>query len=141
MYLSYPRLQRLHSGCPSAAPADTRPSGGPAPRSPRLTTPLPVQSGALVIDRLQRTAVIGGRQLDLTYVEFELLAHLASRPRQVHTRHQLISAVWGRPPVGDARTIDVHIARLRRKFGPEHRATLTTVRNVGYTYDPSRAAP
>jgi hypothetical protein len=88
------------------------------------------------IDPVERTASVDGRQLDLTYLEFELLAHLVAHPGRVHTRDQLVTTVWGYGHVGDGRTVDVHIARLRRKLGAEHRNTIQTVRRVGYKYTP-----
>ncbi|MFI6929227.1 winged helix-turn-helix domain-containing protein [Streptomyces sp. NPDC050287] len=88
------------------------------------------------IDTVRRTAVVDGRELDLTYLEFELLAHLVTHPHRVHTRDQLVSTVWGYGHVGDGRTVDVHIARLRRKLGAEHRRAIQTVRRVGYKYAP-----
>ncbi|NEC25002.1 winged helix-turn-helix transcriptional regulator [Streptomyces sp. SID8111] len=88
------------------------------------------------IDAARRTASVDGRELDLTYLEFELLAHLVGHPHRVHTRDQLVGTVWGYGHVGDGRTVDVHVARLRRKLGPEHRATIRTVRRVGYQYVP-----
>ncbi|WP_316740466.1 winged helix-turn-helix domain-containing protein [Streptomyces sp. MK7] len=88
------------------------------------------------IDTVRRTAGVAGRQLDLTYLEFELLAHLVAHPHRVHTRDQLVTTVWGYGHVGDGRTVDVHIARLRRKLGAEHRGTIQTVRRVGYKYAP-----
>ncbi|GGM17759.1 transcriptional regulator [Streptomyces fumigatiscleroticus] len=90
------------------------------------------------IDTAQRTADVAGRRLDLTYLEFELLAHLVAHPHRVHTRDQLVTTVWGYGHVGDGRTVDVHIARLRRKLGAEHRDAIRTVRRVGYKYTPSR---
>lgn len=89
------------------------------------------------IDTAQRTAEVGGRVLDLTYLEFELLAHLVAHPGRVHTRDQLVTTVWGYGHVGDGRTVDVHVARLRRKLGVEHRGTIQTVRRVGYKYVPA----
>ncbi|MBP8536169.1 winged helix-turn-helix domain-containing protein [Streptomyces sp. MK37H] len=89
------------------------------------------------IDPDQRTAEIAGRPLDLTYLEFELLSHLVAHPHRVHTRDQLVTTVWGYGHVGDGRTVDVHVARLRRKMGPEHRGTIVTVRRVGYKYVPT----
>ncbi|GAA2901778.1 winged helix-turn-helix domain-containing protein [Streptomyces mexicanus] len=77
-----------------------------------------------------------GRPLDLTYLEFELLAHLVAHPHRVHSRDQLVTTVWGYGHVGDGRTVDVHIARLRRKLGAEHRTAIQTVRRVGYKYVP-----
>ncbi|MFF2061061.1 winged helix-turn-helix domain-containing protein [Streptomyces sp. NPDC058200] len=92
--------------------------------------------GPVRIDDIQRTAVVDGQQLDLTYLEFELLAHLVAHPHRVHTRDQLVTTVWGYGHVGDGRTVDVHVARLRRKLGAEHRHTIQTVRRVGYKYAP-----
>jgi hypothetical protein len=91
------------------------------------------------IDAVQRTAEVDGRPLDLTYLEFELLSHLVAHPNRVHTRDQLVTTVWGYGHVGDGRTVDVHVARLRRKLGAQHRQTIQTVRRVGYKYAPPTA--
>ncbi|MEU3524281.1 winged helix-turn-helix domain-containing protein [Streptomyces sp. NPDC038707] len=91
------------------------------------------------IDPVRRTASVDGRELDLTYLEFELLAHLVAHPHRVHTRDQLVTTVWGYGHVGDGRTVDVHIARLRRKLGDRHRQSIQTVRRVGYKYTPPTA--
>ncbi|MER6185169.1 winged helix-turn-helix domain-containing protein [Streptomyces sp. NPDC001652] len=88
------------------------------------------------IDTVQRTAEVNGAELDLTYLEFELLAHLVAHPHRVHTRDQLVTTVWGYGHVGDGRTVDVHIARLRRKLGAENRQAIQTIRRVGYKYSP-----
>ncbi|MER5281428.1 winged helix-turn-helix domain-containing protein [Streptomyces sp. NPDC002809] len=93
-------------------------------------------AGAVRIDSVQRTAAVNGETLDLTYLEFELLAHLVAYPHRVHTRDQLVTTVWGYGHVGDGRTVDVHIARLRRKLGAKHRRSIQTVRRVGYKYAP-----
>ncbi|MEU7579202.1 winged helix-turn-helix domain-containing protein [Streptomyces sp. NPDC041068] len=97
-------------------------------------------TGPVRIDTVQRAAEVDGRTLDLTYLEFELLAHLVAHPHRVHTRDQLVTTVWGYGHVGDGRTVDVHIARLRRKLGAEHRRTIQTVRRVGYKYAPPTPA-
>lgn len=115
----------LPAPAPPAAPAP-----GPAPAGTGFTVPVSIDS-----DR--RIAQVDGRTLDLTYLEFELLAHLVGHPHRVHTRDQLVTTVWGYGHVGDGRTVDVHVARLRRKLGPEHRASIVTVRRVGYKYAPS----
>ncbi|WP_244204610.1 winged helix-turn-helix domain-containing protein, partial [Streptomyces africanus] len=107
-------------------PEATRPE---APTTP--TTPAGSEPGGeplIRVDTVQRTAEVAGRPLDLTYLEFELLAHLVAHPGRVHTRDQLVGTVWGYGHVGDGRTVDVHIARLRRKLGAEHRDTIRTVR-------------
>ncbi|EHN73484.1 winged helix-turn-helix domain-containing protein [Streptomyces coelicoflavus] len=117
---------------------DPAPDPGPAPGS----DPAPDRSGGRAenplvrIDPARRTAAVDGRDLDLTYLEFELLAHLVTHPHRVHTRDQLVTTVWGYGHVGDGRTVDVHVARLRRKLGAEHRRTIQTVRRVGYKYTP-----
>jgi DNA-binding response OmpR family regulator len=90
----------------------------------------------LVIDVSTFTAKINGRALDLTFKEFELLRYLNENPRQVFSREQLLSEVWGYDYFGGTRTVDVHIRRLRAKLG-EHEGLIGTVRNVGYRLDPS----
>ncbi len=123
MPVRYPRAIALRTLCPR-------------PRSPAA----PPTRGGLTVDRDLRTAAVDGRPLKLTYLEFELLAHLTAHPRQVYSRKQLMVQVWRQPAVGDIRTVDVHIARLRRKIGPAHRAAIATVRQVGYLYDPARVS-
>ncbi|MFI9773905.1 winged helix-turn-helix domain-containing protein [Streptomyces sp. NPDC051956] len=111
-----------------------------APQDSDTATATATATDALVrIDDTQRTAQVDGRQLDLTYLEFELLAHLVAHPHRVHTRDQLVTTVWGYGHVGDGRTVDVHVARLRRKLGAEHRQVIQTVRRVGYKYAPPAA--
>ncbi|MEV5545004.1 winged helix-turn-helix domain-containing protein [Streptomyces sp. NPDC052309] len=112
---------------PSAAPGRTAEAtgAGDGPGDPLVR-----------VDTTRRTAAVDGRELDLTYLEFELLAHLVTHPHRVHTRDHLVTTVWGYGHVGDGRTVDVHIARLRRKLGAEHRQTIQTVRRVGYKYTP-----
>lgn len=114
-------------------PADQQPPVPPVPPVPTVE----VGDDELVrVDTAQRTAQVDGRPLDLTYLEFELLAHLVAHPHRVHTRDQLVTTVWGYGHVGDGRTVDVHIARLRRKLGAEFRQAIRTVRRVGYKYTP-----
>lgn len=93
------------------------------------------------IDPVRHVAELEGRELDLTYLEFALLSHLVNHPHRVLTRELLVSSVWGYEHVGDGRTVDVHIARLRRKLGKAHRRRIVTVRRVGYKYVPGDAAP
>ncbi|MFD8902461.1 winged helix-turn-helix domain-containing protein [Streptomyces ardesiacus] len=118
----------------------------PADQQPPFQGPVPARAQGpgrgrgedplVRIDPARRTAAVDGRELDLTYLEFELLAHLVTHPNRVHTRDQLVTTVWGYGHVGDGRTVDVHVARLRRKLGAEHRQTIQTVRRVGYKYTP-----
>ncbi|MFE3184198.1 winged helix-turn-helix domain-containing protein [Streptomyces violascens] len=95
------------------------------------------RTGGLVVDCGTRRVLADGRQLELTCMEFELIAHLAAHPDRVYTRQHLMELVWQQRPSGDMRTVDAHIARLRRKLGPGHRALIRTVRQVGYAFDPS----
>ena len=83
-------------------------------------------------------ASIGGRPLDLTYMEYELLKFLAQNPGKVFTREMLLSRVWGYEYYGGARTVDVHVRRLRAKLGEEHAGLIQTVRSVGYRFGQSR---
>ncbi len=77
-------------------------------------------------------AMVDGRALDLTYMEYELLRYLTAQPGKVFTREILLSEVWGYDYYGGARTVDVHIRRLRSKLGEEHANLIATVRSVGY---------
>ncbi|MDA5285506.1 winged helix-turn-helix domain-containing protein [Streptomyces sp. NPDC054904] len=120
-------------------PADQQPPIAFAPQSvplPAAEAPTTTGDALVRIDSAQRTAEVDGQVLDLTYLEFELLAHLVAHPHRVHSRDQLVTTVWGYGHVGDGRTVDVHIARLRRKLGVAHRGTIQTVRRVGYKYAP-----
>ncbi|MFI6056870.1 winged helix-turn-helix domain-containing protein [Streptomyces sp. NPDC051286] len=120
-------------------PADQQPAVAAAAAAAQGIVPEPLVTpgaGPVRIDRAQRTATVDGSTLDLTFLEFELLAHLVAHPHRVHTRDQLVTTVWGYGHVGDGRTVDVHIARLRRKLGAEHRRSIQTVRRVGYKYAP-----
>ncbi|WP_432497086.1 winged helix-turn-helix transcriptional regulator [Kineococcus gypseus] len=93
-----------------------------------------IRAGDVVIDEAAYSARVRGRQLDLTYKEFELLKHLAQHPGRVFTRAQLLQEVWGYDYFGGTRTVDVHVRRLRAKLGPEHEGAIGTVRNVGYRF-------
>ncbi len=83
-------------------------------------------------------ATLAGRPQDLTYMEYELLKFLAQNPGKVFTREILLSRVWGYEYYGGARTVDVHIRRLRAKLGEEHAGLIQTVRSVGYRFGQSR---
>jgi DNA-binding response OmpR family regulator len=97
-----------------------------------------VEYSDLVLNLETYQAYVGGRPLDLTYMEYELLKFLAQHPGKVFTREILLSRVWGYEYYGGARTVDVHIRRLRAKLGEEHAALIQTVRSVGYRFGQSR---
>lgn len=93
---------------------------------------------ALVLNLETYQASIDGEPLDLTYMEYELLKFLAQNPGRVFTRQTLLSRVWGYEYYGGARTVDVHIRRLRAKLGDQHAQMISTVRSVGYRFGESR---
>ncbi|MCA1217572.1 winged helix-turn-helix domain-containing protein [Streptomyces sp. 8L] len=115
---------------------------GPPPRPADRPVELPADRPApgIRVDLDERTAQVDGKPLDLTYLEFEVLAHFVAHPHLVHSRSRLLELIWGYHYAGDGRTVDVHIARLRRKLGPAHRTTIHTVRRAGYKYVPVRSA-
>lgn len=91
-----------------------------------------VHLGPLMIDTDAYRVSAGGRPLDLTFKEFELLRFLAQHRGRVYTRPALLRQVWGYDFYGGTRTVDVHVRRLRAKLGPEHEHLIETVRGVGY---------
>ena len=86
----------------------------------------------LTVDRQAFIAVFDGKTLELTLKEFELLAHLYENSGLVLTREQLLDAIWGYDYLGDSRTVDSHIARLRTKLGDYGSAHLKTIYGMGY---------
>jgi DNA-binding response OmpR family regulator len=93
-----------------------------------------IECGPLILNLETYQAAVAGRVLDLTYMEYELLRFLAGHPAKVFTRETLLSRVWGYEYYGGARTVDVHIRRLRAKLGEEHAHLIQTVRSVGYRF-------
>jgi two-component system, OmpR family, alkaline phosphatase synthesis response regulator PhoP len=91
-------------------------------------------TGGLEVDPARRRASVGGREVRLTTIEFDLLAALVRDPGIVLTRAQLLDRVWGTDFVGDDHVLDVHIGNLRRKLGddPAQPRFVETVRGVGF---------
>jgi rhodanese-related sulfurtransferase len=92
----------------------------------------------LDVDTEQRRAVVGGHEVELTRLEFDLLAHLVAAPDRVHTRSALLTTLWD-DRHGGSRTVDVHVHRLRSKLGDRTGRALQTVRGVGYRWSPRAA--
>ncbi|MFO7548657.1 MAG: response regulator transcription factor [Acidimicrobiia bacterium] len=88
----------------------------------------------LELNTLTYQATLGADPLDLTFMEYELLRFLVENRGRVWTREQLLSKVWGYDYFGGARTVDVHVRRLRAKLGDERAGWITTVRSVGYRF-------
>jgi DNA-binding response OmpR family regulator len=93
----------------------------------------------LVIDVAGYEARLGGRRLELTHQEFELLRFLAQHRGRVFTRDQLLERVWGYQYAGGTRTVDIHVRRVRAKLGATAGGLVETVRNVGYKMRSDRA--
>ena len=96
-----------------------------------------LEVGGLVVQPRARSATLDGRDLDLTRLEFDLLAHLARRSPDVVTRRELLAEVWRQPYGGADKTVDVHLSWLRRKLGETAAAPryVYTVRGVGVKLD------
>jgi DNA-binding response OmpR family regulator len=107
-------------------------------RTGQGTRPELIEYAGLILNLETYQAAIEGRPLDLTYMEYELLKCLSSHPGKVFTRETLLSRVWGYEYYGGARTVDVHVRRLRAKLGEEHANLIQTVRSVGYRFGQSR---
>lgn len=91
-----------------------------------------VHCGALTLDLSNYRVTVGGEQLVMTFKEYELLRFLAMNAGRVFTREQLLNRVWGYDYFGGARTVDVHIRRIRSKVEIHGHSFIETVRNVGY---------
>jgi two-component system response regulator RegX3 len=96
-----------------------------------------LESGHVRMDVDRHLVTIGGEETKFPLKEFELLEYFLRNPGRVLTRGQLIDRVWGADYVGDTKTLDVHVKRLRAKIekDPANPTTLTTVRGLGYKYD------
>jgi DNA-binding response OmpR family regulator len=110
-------------------------------RTGRGARPEVIDYGDLALNVETYQAALGDRPLDLTYMEYELLKFFATHAGKVFTREQLLSRVWGYEYYGGARTVDVHVRRLRAKLGEEHAGLIQTVRSVGYRFGQTRSFP
>ncbi|NEB04319.1 response regulator transcription factor [Streptomyces sp. SID13726] len=120
------RSQEVPQGAPMTAPL-TAPFAAPVP------TPAPAQvhePGPLAVDRRTRQVWVGECQVPLTPKEFDLLALLTEDPGAVYSRQQILDRVWDPFYEGPTKTLDVHVASLRRKLG--HPAWIQTLRGVGF---------
>jgi DNA-binding response OmpR family regulator len=107
-------------------------AGQPESDSPDL-----LRRGALAIDLASYRVSIDGALVELTYKEYALLRFLATQPDRVFTREALLDKVWGYDFYGGARTVDVHIRRLRSKLEVGGHTFIETVRSVGYRFHAS----
>jgi two-component system response regulator ResD/two-component system response regulator RegX3 len=93
-----------------------------------------LQCGAVTVDVGRREVLVGGEVVPFTTKEFDLLRFLVDRSGLALARQQILDGVWGYEWFGDARTVDVHIAQVRKKVGGA--VAITTVRGIGYRLDP-----
>ena len=105
---------------------------------PELLVPVTVEAGPVRMDVERHVVTVGGSQVSLPLKEFELLELLLRNAGRVLTRGQLIDRVWGADYVGDTKTLDVHVKRLRGKIEPDPSSPrhLVTVRGLGYKFEP-----
>jgi DNA-binding response OmpR family regulator len=94
-----------------------------------------VRCGGLELNLATYQVTVDDEPIDFTYMEYELLKFLITHPRRVFSREALLSRVWDYDYYGGARTVDVHVRRVRAKLGSEHAARIKTVRSVGYRFE------
>jgi DNA-binding response OmpR family regulator len=113
-------------------------NGGPAPGAAPAELPATLRFGVAEIDRPGYRGRLAGRSFDLTARELALIEQFARQPDQVLHRDELLRRVWGVDYGGTIRTLDQHVAQLRKKIEPEpaHPRVITTVHGVGYRYQP-----
>lgn len=111
---------------------------------PAVAAPVVEQQGDfveypdLIVNLTNYSVTYCGRSIDMPPKELELLYFLASSPNQVFTREQLLDHIWGYEYIGDTRTVDVHIKRLREKIKDHKNWALTTVWGIGYKFEVRR---
>ena len=92
----------------------------------------------LIVNLTNYSVIYNGHSIEMPPKELELLYFLASSPNQVFTREQLLDHIWGYEYIGDTRTVDVHIKRLREKIKGNDKWALTTVWGIGYKFEVKR---
>ncbi len=97
-----------------------------------------VEYPGLTVNLSNYSVLYKGQQVDMPPKELELLYFLASSPNQVFTREQLLDHIWGYEYIGDTRTVDVHIKRLREKIKDNDSWSLATVWGIGYKFEVNR---
>jgi hypothetical protein len=117
-------------GYPVSAPGAALAGGSGSPESGQ-------ERSGLLLDHDQRRVWVDGREVTLTFQEFELLAFLSAHPTTVFSRADLVRQVWRRDFAADSRTVDVHVSRLRHKLGPAYGRCLVTEYRVGYQFRPA----
>lgn len=107
----------------------------PKTESPKADKGKCVEYPGITINLTNYTVLVEGQRVDMPPKELELLYFLASSPNQVFTREQLLDQIWGYEYIGDTRTVDVHIKRLREKIKDHTGWSISTVWGIGYKFD------
>ena len=102
---------------------------------PAVSSEKSVHFPDLTVNLTNYSVTYMGKQIDMPPKELELVYFLASSPNQVFTREQLLDHIWGYEYIGDTRTVDVHIKRLREKIKDHPRWSLSTVWGIGYKFE------
>ena len=128
--LLVPRATRAHPRGPAAQSGAVEASGV-------VDDDIPLVCGDISMQVGQHQVTVRGESVFFPLKEFELLEYLMQNKGRVMTRHQLIDRIWGSDYVGDTKTLDVHVKRVRSKIeeDPAHPRYLTTVRGLGYKID------
>jgi DNA-binding response OmpR family regulator len=100
-----------------------------------LRSVTPAEAGEVVVDLAGRRVFVAGSELELRPKEFDLLALLVANPGRVMTRERIMELVWDEHWYGSTKTLDMHVSALRKKLG-DASAHITTLRHVGYRFDP-----
>ena len=124
-------LRRFNNTTPISVPVATP----DAPSQPVATDSNIVKYTDLIINLSDYTVTYLGNNIDMPPKELELFYFLASHPNQVFTREQLLDNIWGYEYIGDTRTVDVHIKRLREKIKDHEEWSLSTVWGIGYKFN------
>ena len=111
---------------------------GSKPETPQADKGKCVEYPGIEINLTNYSVIVDGHTVEMPPKELELLYFLASSPNQVFTREQLLDHIWGYEYIGDTRTVDVHIKRLREKIKGNDKWALTTVWGIGYKFEVKR---
>lgn len=125
------RVKAVLRRFPSSGTTATVPGGSEAPKQAGDYVEYP----DLIINQTNYTVLNYGKRIDMPPKELELFYFLAAHPNQVFTREQLLDHIWGYEYIGDTRTVDVHIKRLREKIKDHAKWSLATVWGIGYKFE------
>jgi DNA-binding winged helix-turn-helix (wHTH) protein len=134
-------VERVHQAVQELQPPGSAGTPAGPPSLTVVASAPPVPTTGLALDTAARRVTLGGAEVALTYLEYELLAFLSGNPGRVFSRAELLQYVWGYEHVVGGRTVDVHVKRLRAKLGDDPAVRIDTVRGVGYRFAGPRPAP